>query len=374
MPYLETITSMKVMPLEISEHTHERRSLIVVGTAAMRGEDMPAKGAVTVFEIQTVVPDPERPESGIKLHPLSREETRGAVTTVESFYGGLIGTAQGQKLMIRGLKEDGSCLPVAFLDSQCYTLSLKTFLKTGMWLSADAWKGVWFGAFTEEPYKLTILGKSRTQMEVLAAEFLPFNEGLYIVIADGDGKLHCLQYDPENPKTQQGQKLLNRGAFHLGHDVVSMRLVPSTLAPLATQQAALNNTTTTNGDAAEMSDAQQITESPTSKLYHILTHTASGALGLLTPLDESSYRRLSALQTQLTSVLEHAAGLNPRAYRSPEGSADAGRGAIVDGEILRRIGEVGSSRRAEVLGRAGMDGWGWKGDAEVLFGGGLGWL
>lgn len=364
---------MEVMSLEVSEHTREQRSLIVVGTAAMRGEDMPAKGAVAVFEIQTVVPDPERPECGIKLHSLAREETRGAITAVESFQGGLIGTAQGQKIMIRGLKEDGSCLPVAFLDAQCHTLSLKTFLRSGMWFAADAWKGLWFGGFTEEPYKLHVLGRSRTQMEVLAAEFLPFDEGLYLMVADGEGKLQCLQYDPENGKSMGGSKLLHRGAFHLGRDVVEMRLVPSRLAPLAAQQAALTNGINGTNDDDTAAATPPPSERQNQTLYHTLLTTTSGALGLLTPLDESSYRRLSALQLHLSSVLEHAGSLNPRAYRSPEG-LDGGRGAVVDGEVLRRLGEVGSARRAEVLGRAGMDGWGWRGDGEVIFGGGLGWL
>lgn len=49
--------------------------------------------------------------------------------------------------MIRGLREDGSCLPVAFLDAQCYMASLKTFGSTKLWIAADAWKGLWFGGF-----------------------------------------------------------------------------------------------------------------------------------------------------------------------------------------------------------------------------------
>jgi cleavage and polyadenylation specificity factor subunit 1 len=60
---------------------------------------------------------------------------------------GLVGTAQGQKLMIRGLREDGSCLPVAFLDAQCYIASLKTLASSKLWIAADAWKGLWFGGF-----------------------------------------------------------------------------------------------------------------------------------------------------------------------------------------------------------------------------------
>ncbi|KAK3714705.1 mRNA cleavage and polyadenylation factor subunit [Vermiconidia calcicola] len=368
MPYLETITSLKIMPLEVSEHTHEQKLTIVAGTAAQRGEDMPAKGAVNVFEILDVVPEPDRPESGVKLHLISREETRGAVTAIESFAGGLVGTAQGQKLMVRGLKEDGSCLPVAFLDAQCHTLQLKTFGSSGMWLAADAWKGLWFGGFTQEPYKLTTLGKSRTRMEVVGAEFLPFDGQLYLMVVDAEMDLHVLQYDPENPKSLSGTRLLHRSTFHLGQFPSSMTLLPSTLAPMSEQPVTNGET---NGDSE--ADAPATTRTHAPSLFHILTTSQTGSIGLITPVDEATYRRLGSLQTHLTSVLEHAAGLNPRAYRAVESEGFGSRG-VVDGSIVQRIHELGSARRAEVLARSGSDGWALRSDLEVIGGGGLGYL
>ncbi|KAK4550167.1 hypothetical protein LTR36_003134 [Oleoguttula mirabilis] len=364
MPSSEIVTSLKVMTLEISEHTHEQKTMVVVGSAAQRGEDMPAKGAITVFDIMDVVPDPERPESGIKLHVVSREETKGAITALEAFSGGLIGTAQGQKIMIRGLKEDGSCLPVAFLDAQCYIAQLKTFLRSGMWLAGDAWKGLWFGGFTEEPYRLTPMGRTQSQMEVMAAEFLPFDGQLFIMIVDAEMDLHVLQYDPENPKSMSGQRLLHRSTFHLGHFPSSMTLLPSKLAPFAEQPLV-------NGHADE-EDAPPSPSDPES-LHHILTTFQSGAIGLITPVDESTYRRLSALQTHLTSILEHAAGLNPRAYRAVESEGFGARG-VVDGSLVQRISELGAARKAEVLGRAGADAWGLRSDLEIIGGAGLSYL
>ncbi|KAK5696834.1 mRNA cleavage and polyadenylation factor subunit [Elasticomyces elasticus] len=370
MPYAETITSMKIMPLEVSEHTHEQRSMVVVGTATIRGEDLPAKGALTVLDIIDVVPDPDRPESGVKLQAVSREETKGAVTALEAFGDcGLVGTAQGQKIMLRGLKEDGSCLPVAFLDAQTYITTLRTFGRSGLWLAGDAWKGLWFGGFIEEPYKLSVLGKSRTQMEVMAAEFLPFDGLLYIVVVDAEMDLHVLQYDPEDAKTLSGQRLLHRGSFHLGDFPTpggGMMVLPSVLAPMSEQ------TVVTNGDANGHEEGEKPAQPEPQRLFQVLTSFQSGAIGLLTPLDETTYRRLSALQTQLTSLLEHAGGLNPRAYRAALGSE--GRGGVVDGALVQRIGELGAARRAEVLGRAGADGWTLRSDLEIIGGGGLSYL
>lgn len=360
MPYTEIVTSLKVVTLEVSEHTREKALRVVVGSAVHRGEDVPTKGFLTVFEILDVVPEPDVPETGVKLSEVAREETKGPVTTVESFPHGLVGIAQGQKLMIRGLREEGSCLPVAFLDAQAYTSTLKTLGKSGFWMAGDAWKGLWFGGFTEEPYKLTVLGKSRTRLEVMAAEFLPYSGELFILIIDAEMDLHVLQFDPENPKSLSGSRLLHRSTFHLGHFPTSMHLVPSSLAPFNNQPMMNSNT---NSD----------TEDQDTPLLHVLTTFQSGAVGLITPLDEDTYRRLSALQTHLTSILEHPAGLNPRAYRSAEGEGLGTRG-VIDGGIIQRISELGSARRAEVLSRAGGDAWGLRSDLEIIGGGGLAYL
>lgn len=356
MPYQETITDMQVMPLEVSEQTHDQELRIVVATAAQRGEDMPAKGAVTVFDVLDVVPEPDVPESGYKLHVAAREEARGAITALAPFRGGFIGTAQGQKIMIRGLKEDGSCLPVAFLDAQCHTHTIKTLGSKGMWLIGDAWKGLWFGGWTEEPYKLTILGRSpKTRMEVMAADFLPFGKTLHLLIMDANCNLQVLQYDPENLETQNGMRLLHKSTFHVGHLVTKMALLPSTISPTHQDQPMMN------GDE----DAE-----PPQTLFQALTTSMTGSIGLITPLEESAYRRLSQLQGHLTGILEHTGGLNPRAFRGET----AGAKGVVDGNLVRRIGELGLSRRGDVLGRAGVDVWGLRGDLEMIGGFGLGYL
>ncbi|KAK6430402.1 mRNA cleavage and polyadenylation factor subunit [Oleoguttula sp. CCFEE 5521] len=363
LPYAEAVLSMKVMPLEASELTHENKPFIVIGSAQQRGEDSQAKGAVSVFDILDVVPDPVAPESGLQLHLVAREEPRGAVTAVENFAGGLIGTAQGQKIMIRGLKEDGSCLPVAFLDAQCQMVTLKSLGSTGFWLAGDTWKGIWFGGFTEEPFKLTVLAKSRSKMEVVCAEFLPANGDLYVLVVDADMDLHVLQYDPENPKSLSGMRLLHRSTFHLGHWPTSMTLVPSTLFPFAEQTPLTNGHTHAEGDVPV----------PSSPLLQILITTQSGALGLITPLDEPTYRRLAALESHLSSILEHAAGLNPRDYRAIDSEGFGARG-VIDGGVVQRVWELGTARRSEVIGRAGGDEWGLRSDLEIIGGGGLGWL
>lgn len=195
----ETVLCVETLNLEVSESTNERKQLIAVGTALTKGEDLPTRGHVYVYDVADVIPEPGRPETSKKLKLVAKEDIpRGAVTALSEIgTQGLMLVAQGQKCMVRGLKEDGTLLPVAFMDMNCYVTAAKELPGTGLCLMADAFKGVWFTGYTEEPYKMMLFGKSSTKLEVLNADFLPDGKELFIVASDAEGHIHILQFDPE---------------------------------------------------------------------------------------------------------------------------------------------------------------------------------
>ena len=132
----------------MSEITHERKLLVAVTTALIRGEDLQADGRTYVFDIVDVVPDPERPETSRNLKLIVKEEVKGASTAVSGVGSeGFLVASQGQKCMVRGLKEDNTLLPVAFLDVQCHVTALKNVEGTGLTLVADIAKGLWLFGF-----------------------------------------------------------------------------------------------------------------------------------------------------------------------------------------------------------------------------------
>jgi len=140
---------MKIIDLEISERTHERKPMIVVGTAKIQGEDFGCGGSIYVFDIMQVVPDPEHPERNKSLKMIAKEDLRGPVTALSEIGDqGLLIAAQGQKIMVRGLKEDNTLLPVAFLDVQTMVTSIKNVKGTGLVVVADAMKGLWLIGFS----------------------------------------------------------------------------------------------------------------------------------------------------------------------------------------------------------------------------------
>jgi len=116
-------------------------------------------------------------------------------------------------------------------------------------------------------------------------------------------------------------------------------------------------------------------DSPSNPPQALLLTLSTGAIGLLTPLSEAQYRRLSTLANHLSNTLYHAAGMNPKAYRIAANAPEAiiGGRPIVDGNVLWRWMELGAQRRAEVAGRVGVDQETVRDDLEEI-GGALGYL
>jgi cleavage and polyadenylation specificity factor subunit 1 len=161
----EVVLCINTINLEVSEQSHQRKDLVAVGTSIVHGEDLATKGCIRIFEVITVVPEPDRPETNKRLKLIVKDEVKGAVSAVSGLgTQGFLIMAQGQKCMVRGLKEDGTLLPVAFMDMQCYVTDLKNLPGTGMLAMADAWRGVWFTGYTVSFFLFLFLlfGRYRT--------------------------------------------------------------------------------------------------------------------------------------------------------------------------------------------------------------------
>lgn len=122
-----------------------------------------------------------------------------------------------------------------------------------------------------------------------------------------------------------------------------------------------------------MSGSDDMDMDSVAPLHNVLVTSHNGSIGLVTGVSEESYRRLSALQSQLTNSLEHPCGLNPRAYRAVESDASAGRG-MLDGNLLFQYLDMSKQRKVEIAGRVGAKEWEIKADLEVIGGDGLGYL
>lgn len=379
----EVTLDIKVMDLVTSEKTLQRKPCVVVGSGIVFGEDQLSEGHISVLDVIDVVPEPGRPETRHKFKLITSLKTKGAVTAVcEVGTEGFVVGVQGQKCYVRGLKDDNSLMPVAFMDMQTYVTFVKNISGTGLLLMGDALKGVCLTGYTvrheatpyvlthskltaaqEEPsYRMVPLGKGPLNMETLAGDFLPWEKNLYIVTSDSDSNLHVFQYDPENLQSVSGTRLVHKSSLHIGHFPISLIRLPSTLSP------SVETDDVTNGDAMEVDSVK-----PSKPPEQVLYTSKSGVFALVTPIDENMYRRLSMIQVYLHNQLEHHCSLNPRGYRAVADEGLASRG-VLDGTLLSRWNELSSLRKAEACAKAGVEEWVVRSDLEFIGGGGLGYL
>lgn len=160
-----------------------------------------------------------------------------------------------------------------------------------------------------------------------------------------------------DPNSSNGDRLLNRSKFHMGHFVSTIKLLPRT----------------TVSSELEIAGSEDMELDPNKPVFQALIIAQSGAISLVTSLSEGAYRRLSALQSQLANTLEHPCGLNPRAYRAVESDGIGSRG-MIDGRLLHRWLDLGRQRQMEIANRVGSDEWGLRADLEIIGGGGLGYI
>lgn len=107
---------------------------------------------------------------------------------------------------------------------------------------------------------------------------------------------------------------------------------------------------------------------PASRSSILLLASSSGQLAALTPLAESTYRRLLSVTNQLVAALPAHGGLNSKAFRMSESGVNSSAGiahvgvetasgrVVVDAAaVLSRWNELGAGKRAEISAKGGYD-------------------
>ncbi|KAK7678175.1 mRNA cleavage and polyadenylation factor subunit [Cerrena zonata] len=270
-----------------SKRFKNKKEFIVLGTGKYRIEDLGANGSFKLYEIIDIIPEPGRPETNHKFKDFNQEDTRGAVTSICEISGRFL-VAQGQKIIIRDIQDNGT-IPVAFLDTSVYVSEAKSF--GNLLLLGDSLKSVWLAGFDAEPFRMIMLGKDLQPLDVNCADFLTNDQEIHIVIADNNNSLHIVQYNPEDPGSSNGQRLLHKTAFNLNHSSTCMKTTP--------KHEEINPQT--NG-------AQDVT-------FQTVGSTVDGSFYTVFPVNEATYRRMYILQQQLIDKEYHACGLNPRRNR-----------------------------------------------------------
>lgn len=302
-----------------------KKEMVLAGTGTLRIEDLSANGTFYLYEIVDIVPELGQPEKDRKLKEIFSEETRGAVTAMTELSGRFL-TASGQRVMVRDLQEDNTVVPVAFIDTAVYVSEAKAF--GSLLLLGDVMKSVWLVGFDAEPYRMIHLLKDVVPVDVSSADFIAHQGDLYIAVADNQGHLHLMQYNPEDPVSLTGQRLVRKSTICVHSVALAMRLVPMG-----------------NG-----------------KDFEVWAGCLDGLFYSVTPVAEDVYRRMYVLQQQIAEKESHALGLNPKMNRaSPFDAQNAmfrtGQKSVIDFDVLAEFTRLSIERRKALAVRVGRGGY-----------------
>lgn len=320
---------VKSVPLDVGSETKRfknKKEFILVGTGKYRIEDLASNGSYILLEIIDIVPERGRPETNHKFKEFTKEDTKGAVTSICDVSGRFL-VAQGQKIIVRDIK-DNSAVPVAFLDTSVYVSEAKSF--GNLVILGDTLKSVWLAGFDAEPFRMIMLGKDSHNFDASAADFLIKDEEIYIVVADNDKAIHVLHYNPEDPHSANGQKLLHKSTFNTNYSTTCMKSIPKNeqLHP-----------TTDNSNVP----------------FQTIGSSVEGAMYVVCPVNENTYRRMYILQQQLSDKEFHHCGLNPRLNRiGIHASKDGNLRPVLDIELLRRFAKLNEDRKRTLSQKVGM--------------------
>ncbi|KAI0646665.1 CPSF A subunit region-domain-containing protein [Trametes meyenii] len=323
----EFVNCIASVPLETTSTESGMKDFVAVGTTINRGEDLAVKGAVYIFEIVEVVPDPSaNVKRWWRLKLLCRDDAKGPVSFLCGMNGYLV-SSMGQKIFVRAFDLDERLVGVAFLDVGVYVTSLRAV--KNLLVIGDAVKSVWFVAFQEDPYKLVILGKDPQLCCITRADLFFADGHLSIVTCDEEGIVRLYAYDPRDPESKSGQHLLRRTEFHGQTEYRTSQLVarrPKTGDP----------------------------EIPQARL---VCGSVDGSLSTLTYVDDAAFKRLHLLQGQLIRTVQHVAALNPKAFRMVRNeyvSRPLSKG-VLDGNLLATFEDLPIGRQNEVTRQIGTD-------------------
>ncbi|WFD31985.1 mRNA cleavage and polyadenylation factor subunit [Malassezia sp. CBS 17886] len=282
----ERVTALRVAPLDCQDRASGRRAFVVVGTTTAGGEDRTARGHLYVFDVVETVPRAgDAPGDAMQLKCLCREEMRAPVTALSDVSGYLVAAA-GQKLFVRSFEYMAWLVTIAFLDTAFYTTDIQRV--KNMLLLTDVHRSASFVVFQENPARLVPLGRDYQCSTLTSGGLLIHREKLALVTADMAGCVRLMDYNPANPTSLGGQRLLVRTEFH---------------AP---------------GEVAQMLVLHGARDAASGECYssEVLLAKRNGAVDVLVPVDDKVFQVLQLFQSQLVRSVRHTAGLNPRAFRA----------------------------------------------------------
>ena len=332
----EHVTALKALHLRSQERASGLKVFICVGTTVLYGEDFTAKGRILIFDIIDVVPEPGKPLTRNRLKLLYDKEQVGPISALDQV-NGLLFTCIGKKIFMWNFKDTKELIGVAFIDAELYihsAISLKNFI-----LVADITKSIQLLQYREDQKSLSLISKDPYPLRSYSIEYLIDGNQLGFIVSDASKNLHLFLYQPEDPESIGGLRLIRQGIIHIGSHINAMFRIRC--KPFVQSGSNIHHV---RGMAIN------------EKRHVTFYATLDGSIGFIVAISEKTFRRLQSLQNKLGQCLQHHAGLNPKSFRLAHmynKSTSTSYKNILDGDLLWRYTFLGFKERNELAKQIG---------------------
>lgn len=330
----ESCTTLDVLKLKING-TDGNKNVIFIGTAVLQSENISTNGSWKLCDLINVVPEPDRPEAKYRLKVSSNESAKGPVLDACSV-DGRFAVIQGQRMLIRMLKNEGNAAPVAFADTSLYSNKVKSF--ENLMIVGDCYHSLTLYGFDAEPYRMITLSKDEHHMNLNECEFIIHNQNLYILASDDNLVLHIFQYDPYDGQSLKGLKLLKKSSFRSNAQTTKM----------------------INCNRRE-SLFSMVSTLPIRKDvdlgFEVIASNIDGSFYKVSPINEYQYRRLYSLQNYIAEKEHHWLGLNPKmnAVGNLEDKSMVIKRPFIEFRLLTKFSSMNEEKKKMFAMRLGKD-------------------
>lgn len=312
----EAILSLVCTNLDVAGYGVQYREVLVIGTAIFldKGDAAPLNGNIHVASMsKQASPNVLRLRSAFSVH--------GAVSGLCSVMGRLV-ASHGRHLLTYKLKDHFELEPIAFLDTDGSTQSLKSI--RNLLFVGDRIQGSKLVFYGTDQQRLETLSKSSLKIPIASAEIVSSSvrEDLYIVVSDLIGRFHLLQFDPESPQSEGGTNLILRAVAFTGQ-------VASTMTML------------------EREDSDLIA----------VGGTEDGSIIAVEPVEEDAFRTLFVVTQQMMDKEQPVACLNSRMHRSLHAEHGTAQ-PLIDLDYAKKFWALDVRRQLQYsrkLGRYGLN-------------------
>jgi cleavage and polyadenylation specificity factor subunit 1 len=318
----EVVLCSVICNLRIKLETGKKvmQPFLVVGTSILRGQDLPGKGRILIFDVL-------RPQdvSLSRFEIVYEKEQRGPVSAITQVDGN-VAIAIGTKILVFHFEDRRELEGVAFFDCQMLTVCMASI--KNYFLLGDIYKGAHFMRWKERIQQIELLSKDYDPCQSLAVEFLVDGPELTLLVCDTTCNLHAFSYNPEDPGSQYGKKLMCVGNFFLGSPVNKF-----TRLKLNTIKTAKKEVKPLEGRSC------------------VSYVTLNGSVGFISPLSAADFQKLGRLEMRLVSALNHTAGLNPKAFRLTKPAYKMSHNHqrnMIDGDLLLRFASLERTKQDEL--------------------------